>query len=89
MRMNESELGHLVFLAEVVKNGNKKGLMEETYQILLYIVKGLTDAELPDSVGEQVRELVARIEAELRDENDRIRDIRGALTQPSRRNPLG
>jgi len=87
--MNEREIGHLVFLAEVVLNGNKKGLMEETYQILLYIVKGLTEAELPDAVGEQVHALVERIEAELREENDRIRDIQGALAQTGRRNPLG
>jgi hypothetical protein len=86
MKLNHLEIGHLVFLAEVVLNGKKKSLMEETYQCLLYIVKSLEEAELPDAVGEQIQTLVQKIEEELRNENIRIREIRGALTEHNRRN---
>lgn len=85
MKLNHLEIGHLVFLAEVVLNGKKKSLMEETYQCLLYIVKSLEEAELPDVVGEQIQTLVQKIEEELRNENIRIREIRGALSDRNRR----
>lgn len=86
MKLNHLEIGHLVFLAEVVLNGKKKSLMDETYQCLLYIVKSLEEAELPDAVGEQIQTLVQKIEEELRNENMRIREIHGALSERNRRN---
>ena len=87
LKLNHVEMGHLVFLAEVVLNGKKKALMDETYQCLLYIVKSLEEVELPDVVGEQIQTLVFKIEQELRNENTRIREINGALSEHYRRNP--
>jgi len=87
--MNDREIGHLVFLAEVVLNSKKKALMDETYRCLLFLVKGLQTVELTDAAYEQVQQLIASIEAELRDENERIRDINGELTHHGRRKPLG
>ncbi|WP_442601347.1 hypothetical protein [Paenibacillus sp. KN14-4R] len=75
MKMNQEELGHLVFLSEVVLSGRKKGLMEETLQCLLYIVKSLEEAELPDSVIAEMNSLMEAIEHELRIENDRVKEI--------------
>lgn len=89
MKLSSNEISYLVFLAEVVQNGNKKALFEETYQCLLYIVKSLEEVEVPDTVGEQIHTLMLKIEHVLRDENDRMREIRSALAQPKRRKPLG
>lgn len=83
MKLNQLEINHLVFLAEVVQNGHKKTLMDGTYQCLLYIVKSLEEAELPDAVGEHIQSLVQKIEEELRNENIRILEIRGALSNRS------
>lgn len=79
LKLTQKELNHLVFLSEVVLTAKKKGLMEETLQCLLYIVKSLEEVELPDSVVGQIERLIALIEADLRDENERMQEIRGHL----------
>ncbi|WP_261807550.1 hypothetical protein [Paenibacillus sp. N3.4] len=87
--MTQAELSHLVFLSEVVLTGKKKSLMEETLQCLLYIVKSLEEIELPDMVVDQIEQLTALIESDLRSENERIQEIRGHLdwNQKNRKNP--
>ncbi|MNF85251.1 hypothetical protein D3C84_676390 [compost metagenome] len=79
LKLTQKELNHLVFLSEVVLTGNKKSLMDETLQCLLYIVKSLEEVELPDSVVGQIERLTALIEADLREENERMQEIRGHL----------
>ncbi|WNR43152.1 hypothetical protein [Paenibacillus roseipurpureus] len=79
MKLTQKELNHLIFLSEVVLTGNKKSLMEETLQCLLYIVKSLEEVELPESVVGQIEALTALIEADLREENERMQEIRGHL----------
>ncbi|MNI06824.1 hypothetical protein D3C73_598180 [compost metagenome] len=79
MILTQKELTHLIFLSEVVITGKKKGLMDETLQCLLYIVKSLEEVELPDSVVEQIERLTAMIEADLRIENERQREIQSYL----------
>ncbi len=79
LKLTQKELNHLVFLSEVVLTGKKKSLMDETLQCLLYIVKSLEEVELPDSVARQIERLTALIEADLRDENERMQEIRGHL----------
>lgn len=79
MKMTQKELSHLIFLSEVVLTGKKKSLMEETLQCLLYIVKSLEEVELPDTVVNQIESLTALIESDLRNENERIQEIRGHL----------
>ncbi|MGO4275987.1 hypothetical protein AB4Z22_40160 [Paenibacillus sp. TAF58] len=85
--MTQKELSHLIFLSEVVLTGKKKSLMEETLQCLLYIVKSLEEVELPDTVVDQIESLTALIESDLRNENERIQEIRGHLdwTQKGKR----
>ena len=79
LKLTQKELNHLVFLSEVVLTGKKKSLMDETLQCLLYIVKSLEEVELPDSVVGQIERLTALIEADLREENERMQEIRGHL----------
>ncbi|MBP1989223.1 hypothetical protein [Paenibacillus eucommiae] len=90
MKLMQEELNHLIFLTEVVIEGKKKGLMDETLRCLLYIVKSLEEVDLPDMVVDQIDQLIAKIEADLRIENERGHDIRGHLdwTPRSRRQPL-
>lgn len=76
MKLSQKELAHLIFLAGVVRDGNKKGLMAETIQCLTYIVKALPEVELPDGVVEQINNLIVKVEEELRQENDRLHEIR-------------
>lgn len=89
MKMDEKELQHLVFLSEVVLTGNKKGLMKETLQCLLYVAKSVQNVDLPESVIAEIKQLTGHIEADLRSENERIRGIQDRLAQANRRNPLG
>ncbi|MCY9664159.1 hypothetical protein M5X11_04080 [Paenibacillus alginolyticus] len=77
--MTQKELSHLIFLSEVVLTGKKKSLMDETLQCLLYIVKSVEEVELPDTVVDQIESLTALIESDLRNENERIQEIRGHL----------
>ncbi|MBP1965243.1 hypothetical protein GQF04_15140 [Paenibacillus aceris] len=89
MKMTQKELSHLIFLSEVVLTGKKKSLMDETLQCLLYIVKSVEEVELPDTVVDQIECLMAMIESDLRDENERMQEIRGHLDwkQKRKRNP--
>ncbi|UKS23990.1 hypothetical protein LOZ80_20330 [Paenibacillus sp. HWE-109] len=89
MKLTQKELSHLVFLSEVVLTGKKKSLMDETLQCLLYIVKSLEEVELPDTVIHQIESLTALIESDLRNENERIQEIRSHLdwSPKARRNP--
>jgi hypothetical protein len=91
MKMTQKELTHLIFLSEVVISGKKKGLMDETLQCLLYIVKSLEEVELPESVVDQIDRLIGLIEADLRNENERMQEIHSYLdwNQKNRRKPLG
>ncbi|WP_261301842.1 hypothetical protein [Paenibacillus andongensis] len=79
LKMTQEELSHLIFLSEVVLTGKKKSLMDETLQCLLYIVKSVEEVELPDTVVDQIESLTALIESDLRNENERIQEIRGHL----------
>lgn len=79
VKLTQSDLQHLIFLAGVVKDGNKKGLMAETIQCLTYIVKSLTEVDLPEGVVEEIRALTGKVEEELRQENERLSEIRSNL----------
>ena len=76
MKLTQQELSHLIFLAGVVRDGNKRGLMAETISCLTYIVKALPEVELPEGVVEQINSLIEKVEEELRGENDRLFEIR-------------
>lgn len=79
MKLGKEELNHLLFLAEVVKDGQKKKLMPDMLECLFYIAKSVTETELPDNVAERIRELTGKMEEELRRENDRLQEIRRNL----------
>lgn len=53
--------------------------MEAMLQCLLYVVKSLEEVELPDSVAENIAELLSHTELELRSENDRLQEIKSNL----------
>jgi len=91
MNVTQKELSYLVFLTDVVMNGKKRALMDETMQCLLYIVKSIQEIDLPDNVVEQMHLLIEKIEHQLRDENDRMQEIKHNLKTPqlSKRNPFG
>jgi Asp-tRNA(Asn)/Glu-tRNA(Gln) amidotransferase C subunit len=89
MNVTQKELSHLIFLADVVMNGKKKVMMEETLQCLIYIVKSIQEIDLPDNVVEQMHLHIEKIEEQLRSENDRLQEIKHNLTQPNQRKPLG
>jgi hypothetical protein len=91
MKLTQKELNHLIFLTEVVIEGKKRGLMDETLQCLLYIVKSVEEVELPETVVDQIERLTAMIESDLRSENERMQEIRGHLDWPQKgqRRPLG
>jgi hypothetical protein len=84
MKLTQKELNHLIFLTEVVMEGKKRGLMDETLQCLLYIVKSLDEVELPESVVDQIERLTSMIEADLRSENERMKEIHGHLQWPQK-----
>lgn len=79
MKLTQKELSHLIFLAGVVQDGKKKGLMAETIECLTYIVKALPEVELPDSVVSQIHALTEKVEEELRQENERLHEIRNNM----------
>jgi hypothetical protein len=81
----QKELAHLIFLAGVVRDGNKKGLMEETIQCLLYIVKSLPEVDLPEGVVQHIEALTEKLELDLRGENDRLHEIQHNLSHPYER----
>lgn len=79
MKLTQKELSHLIFLAGVVRDGKKKGLMAETIECLTYIVKAVPEVELPEGVIRQIHALTAKVEDELRQENDRLQEIRNNM----------
>jgi hypothetical protein len=89
MNVTQKELSHLIFLADVVMNGKKKAMMEETLQCLIYIVKSIREIDLPENVVEQMHLHIEKIEEQLRSENDRLQEIKHNLAQPNQRKPLG
>jgi hypothetical protein len=89
MNVTQKELSHLIFLADVVMNGKKKMMMEETLQCLIYIVKSIQEIDLPENVVEQMHLHIEKIEEQLRSENDRLQEIKHNLAHPIQRKPLG
>jgi hypothetical protein len=79
MKLEKDELTHLLFLADVVKDGNKKKLMPDMLECLLYVARSVTEADLPDNVILRIRQLTGKMEEELRRENDRLKEIRHNL----------
>jgi hypothetical protein len=79
MKINQKELNHLVFLSEVILEGKKKSLMEEAMQCLLYIVKSVEEVDVPQSVVDQMQDLIVKMEEDLRSENERMSEIQGHL----------
>jgi hypothetical protein len=79
MKLEKDELTHLLFLADVVKDGNKKKLMPDMLECLLYVARSVTEADLPDNVILRIRQLTGKMEEELRQENDRLKEIRHNL----------
>jgi len=79
MKLGKEELNHLLFLADVVRDGNKKKLMPDMLECLAYVARSVTEAELPDNVVHRIRQLTDKVESELRQENERLREIRNNL----------
>ncbi|ANE48272.1 hypothetical protein SY83_20500 [Paenibacillus swuensis] len=88
MKYTEEQLRHVVFLSEVVLQGNKRGMMEETLLMLLYIVKSLKEAEFSEDVSEEIARLIEQVEERLREENGRLQEIQINLAMPNRRKPM-
>ncbi len=80
MKLSEEELSHIIFLSGMIVENKKRNLMEDTAQCLLYLVKSMREADLPEGVCEEIRERIARMEAQLKQENDRMHEIRQNLS---------
>ncbi|MEB3100208.1 hypothetical protein [Ferviditalea candida] len=83
MKLFSQELGHIVFLSEVIHSGNKRHLMGDAMKCLLYVAKSLEEVEVSEEVKEELDRLIAGLESQLIKENDRIREIRGNLSEPA------
>lgn len=79
MKLGKDELQYLLFLADVVRDGNKKKLMPDMLECLVYVARSVTEADLPDTVIGRIRQLTGKVEAELRRENERLQEIRRNL----------
>jgi hypothetical protein len=88
MKLSQNELNHVIFLSEVVLDDHKRALMPETIECLLHIVKALPDCDLLDDTADEIQDLISKIEAQLKTENDRLQEIRQNLTTSGRRKPL-
>ncbi|MDT2294100.1 hypothetical protein P7H15_16505 [Paenibacillus larvae] len=53
--------------------------MKETLQCLLYVAKSVQNVDLPESVIAEIKQLTGHIEADLRSENERIREFKTGL----------
>jgi aromatic ring hydroxylase len=72
VKLSQDQLNHMIFLSEVVLHGNKrKAVMADALHMLLYLVKTTREVEVSDSVQEKLGELLAKIEEQLKIENDR------------------
>lgn len=89
MKLSLEEINHVLFLSQVATDTNKPHMLREIIQCLVYIVKANAEIEVPDEVGEHVREIISRIEQELREDTDRLREIHRNLDQYGRRRPFG
>jgi len=89
MKLTLDEINHILFLAQVAADNNKLHMLREIVQCLVYIVKAHGEIEMPDEAGNHVKEIIARIEAELRDDSERLREIHRNLDQFGRRRPFG
>lgn len=89
MKLTKEQLEHVVFLTEVVLGANKRHLMPEALQALLYIVKSIRADDMQDQPVEEILALVTRIERVLIAENDRLRDIHSQLKRHQERKPFG
>lgn len=87
MIITQKELNHLIFLSDIVMNGKKKAMMEETIQCLLYLVKSIQEIDLPESVVVQMNQHVAHMEEQLRLENDRLQEIQHNLSHANKHKP--
>lgn len=85
MKLTQKELNHVIFLSEVVLDDHKKALMPEALECLLHIVKALPDVELLDDTGDEILELISKIEHQLKTENDRLQEIRHNLSYTHRK----
>jgi DNA-binding LytR/AlgR family response regulator len=76
VKIPHDRLSHMVFLSEVVLTGNKrKALMGDTLHMLLYLVKSIREVEIPASVEQQLEELLNHIELQLKEENEKKRQL--------------
>ena len=89
MKLTLDEINHILFLSQVATDNNRLHMLREIIQCLVYIVKARGEIEVPDEVGAHVREIIARIEGELREDTERLREIQRNLGQFGRRSPLG
>lgn len=89
MKLSLEEINHILFLSQVAMDNNKIHMLREIIQCLVYIAKANSEVEMPDEVVLHVREIISGIEQELREDTDRLQEIRRNLDQYGRRNPLG
>ncbi len=88
MSITKQELEHVLFLSQVVMEGNKRTLMPSTLQTLMYIAKSLDHVDLSEPVTEVIREWIQAVEAELIHESHRLNEIQSNLAQRTKRNPF-
>jgi len=89
MKLSIDEINHILFLSQVASDNNKLHMLRDIIQCLVYIVKAIREIDLPDEVVADVRHIISQIEQELRDDTDRLHEIRRNLDQFGRRNPFG
>lgn len=83
MKWTQQELSHLVFLSQVILDGNKKTLMPDALRSLLFVAKSLQEVEISAEIADELERLNQRMEEQLRVENDRIQEIMENLDQPA------
>ena len=84
MRLDREQLDHVLFLSETIMENRKRALMPEAMQCLIYIVKTLEHADVPDETMREMLQIMHRIEQELIAENERLKEIRGNLSGTTR-----
>jgi hypothetical protein len=84
LRLTREQLDHVRFLSETVLENRKRALMPDVVQCLLYIVKTLPEAEVPDAAAQEMVDLMYRIERELIEENERLKEIRNNMAWTNR-----
>lgn len=89
MKLSQDEINHILFLTQVAADNNKTNMLREIIQCLIYIVKAHGEIELPVEAANHVKQIIADIEQELRDDTDRIQEIHRNLDQFARRRPFG